>query len=216
MAYEREGRNTALPLHVSKPVGQVNATADLPSGAQYSQAESAGPGAVSVVGRPVSTFDTLPAGTNKFRLNYEYTLPLDVEYGELLTIAEFKAPKGRVMVIESWEIRFVPYDAGQAGRPRYTARIMNTKPIRASITRNRQKQQGASDVNFWPFDGEAGCHVIIYGDQLGAVIAEAATPLDWQDNPQKLEIILSGNYLLPNLQAPEYTELEVGVVRMTK
>jgi hypothetical protein len=214
MAYQRKGRNTALPGRISKPAAQSEATADLTTKIKYQDAVSAAPGARSVVGRPVSVFDTLPAGTSPFRLNFEYTLPQDIEYGEQITLAEFVAPVGRVMVVESWEVRFVPRGVSNPGTPYYAARIMNTRPIKASLVRNRQKLLGAADVHFYPFDGEAESHAIYYADQLGSVVAEAATALLWEDNFQKLEIILNGNYLLPNLQAPEYTELEIGIVRV--
>lgn len=216
MAYERKGRVSGLPLHVQKPSARSEATADLVSKSQYGAAVNAPSGAVSVVGRPVSVFETLPAGAMPFRLNMERTLPQDWEYGDTeLTLAEFSAPIGRVMVIESWEVRFIPYGvASSTGRPKYAARVMNTRPIQASITKNDQKQLGASDVNFYPFDGDVKTHVIYYGNQLGKVIAFVDTDQSWTDYFQKVEVILNGNYLLPNMQAPEYTELEVGIVRV--
>lgn len=214
MAYQRKGRHTSLPEHVQKPPALLQSTADLPSRVQYDEAAGAPPGAVSVVGRPVSVFDTLPAGTLPFRLNFPYQLPQDVEPSEPLTIAEWKAPVGRVMVVTSWEVRLVPSTGvGNDQAPYYAARIMNTRPIVASMARNKQKQLGATDVNFWPFDGEADTHVIYYADQVGSVVANIASPLLWQDEFQNLEVVLNGLYLLPNHQAPEYTELEIGVVR---
>lgn len=212
MAYQRKGRPGALPLHVTKPPPGLSATADLPTENQYREAKQARPGAVSVVARPVSIYNTVPAGGKKFARAVDVALPLGFEIGKVST-PQISVPTGYVMVIESWQVVLSTYAPKEGEVPRYAARIMNGSPLSCSLKLNNMVIAGAEGEAFFAFDKAKPCHVVAYNnDKITAEIGYQS-PL-WVDFPPIARLEIKGNLLLPNMQAPEYTELEVGEVRI--
>jgi hypothetical protein len=191
------------------------AVADLPTVGQSYIAKNAIPGEDKVTGRPLSVYPTLPAGGMAFAVNRYRSAPADWEYGDgLLEFDAVSAPTGWVMIVTGWKISVrQPLNSAVIGQTYLVA------PVTGRLVKNGQPDLGTvsglpafDGTAFWLFDKKKPVHIVLWGDDR--LEAQFYIQTDPDQAVQDLMLELEGYYLQPNMMAPEYTEQEIGEVRV--
>lgn len=222
MTLFRPDRRDTFVRHgvMTKPPRNLAVTADLPSAAQFMEAQNAAPGVNSVTGRPLSVYATLPAGGQAFTRQAEFTGEEDWEYADReVQFGSFSAPSGWVMVVTGFCVQLVddPFSGGvellYPARPVLGRLVKNGKPELGTVSVPVGTVNGEDGIRFDLFDGAKPVHVIVYGEDVLRVGIKYQTNADNQNAPA-FRATLTGVYLMPNLQAPEYTEQIIGRVEV--
>lgn len=190
----RHGQKVAVPQSGVIPESQY---AGIPTVQEFNTIESAPTGAPSMVGKPVATFDVMPAGAKKFNVVMSAVLDGTAEG----VIASFVPPIGYVAIVENWSVEFTGAPGGDS---------LEVFDLFVNLRYNGVVDPGNRMVLVRPFEGDKVAHIVV--ERGGKVDVEA----DWNTGhllSQGVNIRFSGSLLLPNDMDDNFVELQVGEVR---